>query len=60
MKYYVLRKENNEEFMDGNIDELYDNMKNTYPDIYNCVYNIDNIYIKNLRKAVQVTNCCIL
>ncbi len=52
MKYYVLRKENNEEFMDGNIDELYeDNMKNTYPDIYNCVYNIDQYLYKEFKKS---------
>ena len=51
LKYYVLRKENNEEFMDGNIDELYDNMKNTYPDIYNCVYNIDQYLYKEFKKS---------
>lgn len=37
--------------MDGNIDELYDNMKNTYPDIYNCVYNIDQYLYKEFKKS---------
>ncbi len=50
IQYYVKRKENNEEMMDGNQD-LLDSMKKSYPDAYQCVLHIEE-YLNHEYKGM--------
>lgn len=49
LKYFVQRKERNEEFTDSNLD-LYESMKENYPETYACVSKIEDYLFEEFKE----------